>query len=88
MPLQYGFSVKGKLGAAYLNESGAVSLNGPTLVKHTEGKIYPTFGAGVGYEINKSLTTDVSWVRIQKVGNNAYLKSTDLVGLGLSYHFS
>jgi opacity protein-like surface antigen len=96
LPLQYGFSAFGKVGVAYLNQSGnatnSVTVGGTQLASETlnrsEAKFLPTFGAGVSYEITKNVSTDLSWSRIQTVGSTKYLKSTDFVGLGLSYHFS
>lgn len=96
IPLQNGFSIYGKLGAAYLRTSGNVN----TTVTNTGGfnnttttttnldahKVLPTFGAGASYDITQNLAADVSWMRIQKVGNTK-LNNTDFVGAGLTYKF-
>ncbi len=90
LPLQYGFNAFGKLGVAYLNQSGNITdTAGSATYKLNKGqsKFLPTFGAGIGYAINKNVSADLSWTRIQKVGNSSYLKSTDFVGFGLGYHF-
>lgn len=90
LPLSDCFNLYGKLGAAYLRANGTVTgSSAGTAVRVSENahKVYPTFGLGAGYNINKNITADVSWNRIQKVGNNNNLPSTDLVGVGLSYNF-
>jgi OmpA-OmpF porin, OOP family len=94
IPLQDGFNIYGKVGGAYLNEAGTVKGSGTDLdtgvsasysVTKTYGKILPTFGLGAGYDVNKNVTTDVSWMHIQKVGNTQ-LANTDLIAVGLTYH--
>jgi OOP family OmpA-OmpF porin len=89
IPLESNFSLFGKVGGAYLNEAynttiveSGVSYSG----KAEEAKVLPTFGAGLGYNINKNITADISWMRIQKVGDT-HLNSTDTAMFGLSYHF-
>ena len=56
------------------------------LLRNAIGQSASLFGAGVSYDINKNVVADVSWMRIQAVGNTA-LNSTDTAMLGLSYHF-
>jgi hypothetical protein len=91
IPLQNGFSVKGKLGGAYLNEKSNAHLataNGAS-TEHISGidsKLLPTFGLGAGYDINQSVSTEVSWMHIQKMGGTD-LQSTNLMTAGLTYHF-
>lgn len=94
LPLENGFSLYGKVGAAYLYESIEVSdtfsianYNYSYSGTASAHKILPTFGAGVTYDINQNVSTDLSWTRIQKVGNANDLKSTDFVAVGLAYHF-
>jgi OOP family OmpA-OmpF porin len=89
VPLTNGFGLFGKLGVAYLNEAfdGSVTRDGDMFNAGASiSKVLPTFGAGVSYDINKNVVADVSWMRIQAVGNTA-LNSTDTAMLGLSYHF-
>jgi OOP family OmpA-OmpF porin len=97
LPLEYGFNVYGKLGLAYLRTQGSSTTTttttgfGSTTTSSTTSNnahhIYPTFGAGVGYDITKNITTDVSWNHIQKVGGSNKLANTDLFGVGLTYNF-
>ncbi len=92
LPLQNGFSVYGKAGAAYLNQKGntntyttLASVTTSTSTNQTASAIYPTVGAGVSYELNKNVSTDLSWNHIQKVGSNKNLGNTDLVGVSFTY---
>lgn len=94
LPLQNGFDLYGKLGAAYLNEDANVSetisipgMSATNSANKTSDAIYPTYGAGVSYTFNPNLTGDVSWMHIQKIGDNDYLGNTDFVGVGLTYNF-
>lgn len=94
LPLQNGFSVYGKLGVAYLRASGSqdnTTKTGATTTTTSQSldanKLYPTFGAGVSYDITSNLSADVSWNHIQKVGSNNNLANTDFVGAGLAYNF-
>jgi OOP family OmpA-OmpF porin len=89
IPLQNNFGLFGKLGVAYLNEDfdASTTSNGDMINAGASiSKVLPTFGAGVSYDINKNVVADVSWMRIQAVGNTS-LQSTDTAMLGLSYHF-
>lgn len=92
LPLQDGFSLYGKAGAAYLTGEQVLTARGPDVLngyaKHdvTEHRILPTFGVGVSYDITPNVPVDISWTRIQKVGNTD-LQSTDFFGVGVSYHF-
>jgi opacity protein-like surface antigen len=84
MPLDNGFGVYGKAGAAYVGQSIKYQSLGYSTNQH---KVYPTVGAGVSYDLTTNVSSDLSWNRIQKVGSGN-LKSTDLVSLGLAYHFN
>jgi OOP family OmpA-OmpF porin len=89
LPLQSGFSIFGKFGAAYVNQASNASLSSPTYynqVNETDTAILPTFGLGLSYDINKNVVADVSWMRIQKTGDTS-IDSTDTATVGLSYHF-
>jgi opacity protein-like surface antigen len=96
VPLQDGFNIYGKVGGAYLNQAASATTNntiGGVVVPNTTvnsssntTKILPTFGLGAGFDVNKNVTTDISWMHIQKVGDTN-LQNTDLVAVGLTYHF-
>lgn len=89
MPLRNGFNVFGKLGAALLIERTRITSTSGTSLTDSDlaRRIFPTFGLGVGYDINQNFATDLSWQHIQKTGSSA-LANTDFIGIGLSYHFS
>lgn len=103
LPIENGFSVYGKAGLAYVTAKSSNSvysspstftgLGTPatTLVatpNQTEHKVLPTASVGVQYDITPQLAADVSYTRIQKVGNTNLIQSTNFLGLGLAYHFS
>lgn len=95
LPLQNCFSLYGKLGAAYLHATNTITLNTVDPVEGNESgrfsgsanKIYPTFGAGVAYDITPHIVADASWNHIQKIGGSSSFSNTDLFGLGLAYNF-
>ncbi len=86
MPLQNGFGVYGKAGVAYVKADGSDDFNGATFANLSEHKVYPTFGAGVSYDITQNVPVDISWNRIQKMGNGD-IESTDFFALGIAYNF-
>lgn len=85
LPLQDGFALYGKLGAAWLDAKASAS-NATIEGSDTEHKILPTFGVGLSYDITPNVPVDISWNRIQKVGNTN-LESTDFFSLGIAYNF-
>lgn len=95
IPFNNGFNLYGKMGVAYLRGVGNTyySMQEPGFidssirVNNGATRIFPTYGVGAGYELTHHVSTDVSWNRIQKVGNSPELKSTDLVSVGFSYNF-
>jgi hypothetical protein len=109
LPLKNGLSITGTLGAAYLNESA--TYNGTYILGSQDyvvsygqivSRVFPTFGFGFSYDINKYLAVDLTYGHIQKVGvataaasangviynTNLTLQNTDYAGLGFSYHFN
>lgn len=54
-------------------------------------KTRPIYGAGLGYNFNERLSTNVEWTQIQHSGNfntNPYaIPNMDLLTLNLAYHF-
>lgn len=87
-PVTSEVKVYGKLGAAYLMTRANVkgSYYGYAFNEsETQRKVLPTAGVGVSYDINSNLAADISYNRIQKVGNSDLVNSTDLVSAGLIY---
>ncbi len=98
LPLQGGFSVYGKLGLAYLAASQTIdgtmtntflgsTTTSPIHTSESDHRIYPTFGAGVSYDVTQNVVADVSWNHIQTVSPFDNMQNTDLVGASLAYHF-
>ena len=92
-PVANKVSIYGKAGAAYVYERGSANATltrGSSVVKFHDSdkahKVYPTLGAGVSYEFSPSVSSDVSYNRIQKIGSSSKIGSTDLVSMGLTYH--
>lgn len=93
LPLENHFSLYAKLGAAYLMQNASANASVftggsklPGRGSDSTNKFYPTFGLGMGYDITPNSVIDLSWNRIQQVGNND-VSSTDLLSVGLNYHF-
>jgi opacity protein-like surface antigen len=84
VPLQNGFNIYGKVGGAYLNEANTSNevdtITGTTVTTTTSSqsmtlhKVLPTYGLGASFNVNKNVSTDISWMHIQKVGNTNWLK--------------
>lgn len=83
------FNIYGKLGAAYILQSNNFKTNvagNSITVDKDINRLYPTFSLGLGYDFYCNWTADISWTRIQKVGNSE-ASSTDLATVGLIYKF-
>jgi hypothetical protein len=97
VPLPYHFNVYGKLGIGYVegrsNSSVFFNDNGVFKTSTSESggditrRFFPTFGLGVAYDFRPDIEVDLSWNRIQKIGNSQELGSTDFFSLGLAFHF-
>ncbi len=94
LPISCGFSLYGKAGAAYLISKPSVSatvsgfgMSSSDSGSQTHSKVYPAFGAGLSYDITPNVVTDVSYNRIQKVGNSDTVQSTDFAALGLAFYW-
>jgi len=93
-PLPCQFNVYGKLGLAFVvgnyNESVTLSEPGLTSTADDDGttnRLYPTAGIGLGYDFRPDISADLSYSRIQKVGNSEQLGSINVVLLALILHF-
>lgn len=86
LPLENGFNLYGKLGVAYVSADPSASYEGVTVSGDTEHKLYPTFSAGLSYDITPNVPVDISWNRIQKIGNGD-IQSSDFIALGIAYNF-
>jgi OmpA-OmpF porin, OOP family len=77
----------GKLGAAYVMSRASANVVGYHY-SDKQNKLLPTATAGVSYEFSDQVSADLSYTRVQKVGNTKLVNSTDFVGIGLTYSFS
>jgi len=96
IPLRYHFNAYGKLGLAYLegrsNASVTVRENGNKSASDNAnsditGRFFPTFGLGIAYDFRPDIEMDLSWSRIQKMGDSQEIGSADFISLGLAFHF-
>lgn len=92
--LPCNFNLYGKLGFAYLtgwsNMSVNVSETGLSAASEEDdgtNRLYPTGGIGIGYDFRPDISMDLSYSRIQKVGNSAQLGSMNMVMLAMALHF-
>jgi OmpA-OmpF porin, OOP family len=81
LPLNDVTNIYGKLGPAWIKETGASGFSG------SKDKVYPTFGVGVSYDITPNVPVDLSWNRIQRIGGSDNIPSTDLFSVGIAYNF-
>jgi|SRR5579885_427828 hypothetical protein len=99
-PLPCNFNIYGKLGLAYVegrsHEQAQVTttdiLGRFTISQYSTDddwtdRLFPTFGIGVGYDFRPDISADVSYNRIQRVGNPEELGSIDFISLALAFHF-
>ncbi|VVC76560.1 hypothetical protein AQUSIP_18760 [Aquicella siphonis] len=93
-PLPCCFNLYGKLGLAYLTGRSNMSVNVSEtgLVATADdsditNRLYPTGGIGLGYDFRPDISMDLSYTRIQRVGNSHQLGSMDLVLLAMALHF-
>jgi OOP family OmpA-OmpF porin len=81
MPLDNGFGLYAKAGAAYIVSDPSSNINtGGNSVKKTR----PTAGLGASYDFNSNVVGDISWAR---VFSGSGVKNSDLAAVGLAYHF-
>jgi hypothetical protein len=80
VPLQNGFNISNEVDTI----TGTTVTTTTSSQSMTLHKVLPTYGLGASFNVNKNVSTDISWMHIQKVGNTN-LQNTDLVGLGLTY---
>lgn len=92
-PITTHFHVFGKAGLTYLysKAKGSIALTSQDLnisvyTNPSVSVVYPTFTLGTSYELTENVSADVSYTRIQKVGEMAY-PNIDFISAGLSYHF-
>lgn len=93
LPLYKGFSIYGKLGAAYVNADANIhlfidlsDLNIGLSSNPSINIVYPEFGLGVSYAMTQHFIMDLSWLHVQKYNGKAF-PNIDFVAFGLLYHW-
>lgn len=89
LPLEQGFSLYAKGGAAYVNAKATetatdASLNGSFTISDSTHEWRPVAGVGVSYDFNEMVSGDVSWTR---VFSGSGIANSDLAAVGVTYHF-
>lgn len=93
LPVTSKLDLYGKLGVAYVMQNYDVSFNDRIergmgyAISFNEYAWLPTFGIGESYHFTPKLAMDVSYNRIQRVGNTT-IGSSDFLGVGLTYSFN
>ncbi len=73
LPLAQGFSLIGRLGAAYFQAKATATVTAGSLSGYgnaTSNKVVPTFGVGAQYDFTKTIAGRLEVQRFSKVGNN------------------
>jgi OOP family OmpA-OmpF porin len=86
MPISNNVNLYAKLGLAYLKANGSAYVNGRSYLGYSDSW-NPTFGVGLSYDITPVVPIGLAWTRIQSVGGNNSIPSTDFYSLGLAYYF-
>lgn len=93
-PFACHMNVYGKLGLAYVDGhfNYSVTVQEPALEATAPDdtitdRVYPTAGIGVSYDFRPDISMDLSYSRIQKVGDSEQLGSMNLVLLAMALHF-
>lgn len=79
-----GFSISGKIGAAYMMSRTSNSINVSNGDNQNNNRVLPAYGAGISYDVMPYLPFELSWTRIQSGGG---IQNADLVGLSVTYFF-
>ncbi len=89
LPLgDFSLFAKGGAGVVYRMLSGSLSENGQNGQCGTTtytNKVSPIFAVGAAYDLSQSWVADVSWTRVMVGGVSGNM---DLIGVGISYHFT
>jgi hypothetical protein len=86
-----GFTIFAKAGMAIMYAGSSGSLEGTMTTNpcgagtSSKAAVRPMYGVGVGYDLNQSWVTDVSFIQINGGGN---IQTTNMVALSFSYHIT
>lgn len=90
LPLEGGFSAYGKLGALWSKAKLDAASTGAVSVSNTShSNTGATFGLGLGYDLNRNVSTSLEWNRYDHVGEASSTGRTnfDLYSVGIKYRF-
>lgn len=91
LPLGQGFSLIGRLGAAYFQTKATATVTAGSLSGYgnaTSNKFVPVFGAGVQYDFTKTIAGRLEAQRFSKVGNsNTGSGDVDFISAGIVVKF-
>jgi hypothetical protein len=87
-------NVYGKLGVAYVNgrttpvmavtEDGVIEAGEDVIISD---RVFPTASIGLSFDFRPDISADLSYTRIQKVGESGQLGSIDTLLLAMALHF-
>jgi opacity protein-like surface antigen len=86
LPISNNVNLYAKLGLAYLKANGSAFVNNRSYLAYSDGW-NPSFGLGLSYDITPFVPIDLAWTRIQNIGGDNSIPSTDFYSIGLAYYF-
>lgn len=93
LPLTEKLSLYGKIGVAYINVDAHINLS--MSVEYLDlgisadpsaNIVYPEFGLGLSYDFTEHVSSDMSWMHIQRF-NKRLFPNIDFVSIGFLYRF-
>lgn len=83
-PMQYGFSVFGKLGAAYVHQDvyNQTYVSVPPSVNTNSNRLLPLVGIGTSFNFTKNIAAELSYTYLPGVSPIGRIA---MLGIGLSY---
>ena len=90
LPLDYGFSAYGKLGALWSKAKlDAASTGAVGVSNESHSGTSLTYGLGVSYDLTRNVSTNLEWNRFDHIGSADSTGRTDanVYSLGIAYRF-
>lgn len=84
LPLTFdAFTLKGKLGAGYVNSKAHYTAGGDV----SKSSFAPMIGAGLSYAVNKQISVNGDWDQIRSKYSNDGKARVNMFSVGVSYKF-